>query len=374
MCNNTPCQIIDSTLRDGAQAAGVHFTRAERIDIAQALADTGIRLIEGGIPAAGEGPAADFLAVLRAVPRIDCIAWCRARVEDLEASLRAGARFTHFSIPASDRMLEGKLQWTRKEALETTARILDVSQSYGLVTSVGAEDASRADQSFITELFECAVDHGAARLRWADTLGICDPFQVTERMSYLVNRFGSLIEFHGHNDLGFASANSYAALRVGACTSVTVGGLGERSGNAALEQVAAQVAILGAEETGIKLEALPALCTLVSEASGRPIPPDRPISGERSFCHESGIHVDALLKDRDLYTGVDPRLFAREHEFLPGPDAGRGAIRYYAKTIGIDIDDDTAARIKEKFYYRTIIGGKNADPWSIFAEILREGA
>ena len=371
MYSNTACPILDSTLRDGAQAAGIHFTKSERIDIAKALADVGITLIEAGIPASGEGPAADFLAVVRAVPELDCVAWCRARLDDLEASLRAGARFVHLSVPASDIMLEKKLGWSREKALDTLATVLEAARSYGLVASVGAEDASRADQAFVEKLFDCAVEQGAVRLRWADTLGICEPFRVAERMERFVGRFSSRMEFHGHNDLGLASANSFAAIRAGAQASVTVGGIGERSGNAALEQVAAQTAILGGRETGINLDALPALCTLVAQASGREIPPDRPIAGSLCFSHESGIHVDALLKDRAIYTGIDPRLFAREHELLPGPDAGRRAIRHYAKQIGLDINDAQAIRIKDALY-RSHKGRKQDQPWALFARIARE--
>ncbi|OHE74518.1 MAG: hypothetical protein A2413_00440 [Treponema sp. RIFOXYC1_FULL_61_9] len=311
MKNKGRATIVDTTLRDGEQAAGVAFSRGERSHIAHILAAAGVEELEALVPAMGKEDEEGFTLLLDENPGIRLIAWNRMRRSDADASLRAGARFVHLSVPASDLMLRKKLGWEMPRAISETEYLVAYCRDRGAEVIVGAEDASRSERSFLVDLLGAAADAGAFRVRYADTLGVQDPFAVHEAVGYLIERIGAQVEYHAHNDLGLATANALAAVRAGAAVSVTVGGLGERAGNAALEQVAAALSLQDERETGIDLTRMTELCEVVSSASGRPIAPDRPLVGSAAFAHESGIHVDGLLKDAALYEFVRPECVGR---------------------------------------------------------------
>jgi homocitrate synthase NifV len=372
MNGKAPVRIIDLTLRDGEQAAGLCFPRARRIDIARALGDIGIREIEAGIPAMSREAEVDFSAIAEALPDMRIIAWNRVRVGDVEASARAGARSVHIALPASDVMLRLKLGWERERALDELRCVLARCRELSLEAVVGAEDASRADIGFLCRVYETAVDSGAIRLRYADTLGAEDPFTVLNVMRYLSSMFEVPIEYHAHNDFGLATANALAALQGGAWASVTVGGVGERAGNASLEQVACSSAFLFKDDLGIDLKRLKEIGDLVSSLSGRPIPPDKPIVGSMVFSHESGIHVDALLKDPSLYEYLRPELVGRERSFVPGIHSGRKALRHCARSLGFELDEPRLERlallVREHWS-----DGAPSDPWEAFSGLLSEG-
>jgi len=313
----------------------------------------------------------DFLALTKALPEIRVIAWNRVRAGDIESSARAGARTVHVALPASDIMLGRKLGWERERALDELGSVLLLCRKLGLEAIVGAEDASRADPAFLLGVYAAAVAGGAMRLRYADTLGAQDPFAAFDQMRYLSPMFEVPIEYHAHNDLGLATANALAALRAGAMASATVGGVGERAGNASLEQIACASALLLGEDEGIDLGRLAELTALASELSGRAIPPDKPIVGSMAFAHESGIHVDALVKDPASYEFLKPELVGRERAFVPGRHSGTRALRHCARTLGRDPDEAALERlaslVRERWAY-----GAPADPWAAFSKLLAE--
>jgi homocitrate synthase NifV len=362
-------RIIDLTLRDGEQAAGICFPRGRRIELARLLVEVGIRELEGGIPAMGREDEEDFLALTKALPEIRIIAWNRVRAGDIESSARAGARTVHVALPASDIMLSRKLGWERERALDELGSVLLLCGRLGLEVIVGAEDASRADPAFLLDVYAAAVAGGAFRLRYADTLGAQDPFTVFDLMRYLSPMFDVPIEYHAHNDLGLATANALAALRAGTMASATVGGIGERAGNASLEQVACASALLLGEDAGIDLRRMAELGALASELSGRAIAPDKPIVGSMAFAHESGIHVDALVKDPDSYEFLKPELVGRERAFVPGRHSGIKALRHCARTLGRDPDEAALERLSALVRERWSDGAP-ADPWSAFSNLL----
>jgi homocitrate synthase NifV len=372
MADKGSARIVDLTLRDGEQAAGVCFPRARRLELASALAEAGIREIEAGIPAAGQESEADFALLAHELPQLRLIAWNRTRRSDIEASARANARTAHLCLPASDRMLRLKLGWDRERALDELSGALELCGRLGLEAIVGAEDASRSDPDFLMNVFKTAVAGGAVRLRYADTLGIQEPFAVHEIMHCLVRSLGVPVEYHGHNDLGLASANALAALRAGAMASVTVGGLGERAGNASLEQVACASALQDGDDLGVALGRLMALNELVAELSARPIPRDKPLVGELVFAHESGIHVDGLLKEPGLYEFVSPALVGRSRFFVPGAHSGSKALKHCARSLGYDIDGPELSRLTS-IVRAEWSRGAPLDPWKTFSEILCEG-
>jgi len=347
--NSRRIVINDTTLRDGEQSAGVAFSLEEKLDIARRLDALGVPEMEVGIPAMGatERESIRVLASLGLSARL--MVWSRMHITDITACASLGVQLIDISVPASDQHLRSKLRRDRDWLLAEIQRHVRYGLDLGLDVCIGGEDASRADLDFLKRIIEVAQAAGARRFRFADTLGVLDPFSTYERIGALRAVSDIEIEMHAHDDLGLATANTLAAAKGGAThANTTVNGLGERAGNAPLEEVVVGLRQCHGIETGVDMREFPALSARVASASGRPVGWQKSLVGEGVFTHEAGIHVDGLIKDPNNYQGFDPQLVGREHRIVLGKHSGRRAVQLVMARLGRRLDDVAADTLLDR--------------------------
>lgn len=347
--NNKKVTIVDTTLRDGEQTAGVVFANAEKIVIAEMLSELGVDQLEVGIPTMGGDEKKAIKEIVKRNLKSSIMAWNRAVVSDIEQSIDCGVDAVAISISVSDIHIQHKLKTSREWVLENMVKSVEYAKKNGLYVSVNGEDASRADRDFLVEFINAAKQAGANRFRYCDTVGIKEPFGIRDDIKYIYDKTNFDIEMHTHDDFGMATANAVAGIKGGAShVGVTVNGLGERAGNAALEEVImALMLVYGYKGENINTQMFREVSEYVSRASGRELPIWKAIVGTNMFAHESGIHADGAIKDPKNYEAFDPAIVGLERQIVIGKHSGRAAVVNKFKEYNIDLTDEEATGILE---------------------------
>lgn len=360
--------IVDTTLRDGEQAPGVSFTIEEKINIAKLLDSMGVDVIEAGIPAMGSLEIETIQEIIKICQTSEVITWNRLKIEDIEASIKSNVKSVHISVPSSDIQIWNKLKKDKNWVLKEVENILDFTHKKGLKISFGAEDSSRADEEFLNELYLVAVRNGASRIRYADTLGILTPLEVFEKIEKIRKKINVDIDFHGHNDFGMATANGLMAFKAGAkFISCSVNGLGERAGNTALDEIVMAVKYLENGYSDINIKKFMKLSEIVAEYSGRKIWESKPFVGEKVFSHESGIHVDGIIKFPSNYEFYPPEDIGRTREIVIGKHSGIASLSSKLNEMGIKVSKQETENIL-KLYKEGLEKDKNRDIMTILCK------
>ena len=331
--------IIDTTLRDGEQAPGVVFSLHDKMEIASILDVAGVPEVELGTPVISGADVSHIRTLSSQGYGFRTACWCRAVDKDIAEASKTSVDQINISFPVSDillKVMNKDLHWLEKEM----KRLITYALQQFQYVSVGGQDASRTDRERLTWFTGMVNESGGHRVRFADTVGIMHPTKIQEWFGYFTKQFPDIeFEFHGHNDLGMATANTLTALESGChCASVTVNGLGERAGNAPLEEVVAALRTACHIDCGIDLKQLVRLSDLVASASGRELHLSKPVSGKMAFCHESGIHCSGLQKDPLAYQPFHPSEAGRTQSFMPGRHSGHASIEKILLSAGIELE------------------------------------
>jgi 2-isopropylmalate synthase len=352
--------IFDTTLRDGEQSPGATMNQQEKVRLARQLESLGVAVIEAGFPAASQGDFQAVKAIAESVDDIQVAGLCRAMPGDIDRAWEAvkGAKNPriHTFLATSDIHMEFKLNKTREQVLEIAENAVRHAAKYTANVEFSAEDASRSDWEFLAQVAEVAIKHGATTINMPDTVGYAQPHEYADLIRYLLENVKdsdkAIFSVHCHNDLGLAVANTLAALKAGARQAeVTLSGIGERAGNAALEQVVMSLATrpdLYSLETGVNTELLFPSCRLLSTIIGQPIGSYSPIIGNNAFAHESGIHQDGMLKNRLTYEIMTPASVGRKGtDIVIGKHSGRHALKSKVEELGYNLRDDQLGAVFE---------------------------
>lgn len=341
--------IVDTTLRDGEQTAGVVFSNHEKFRIAKMLDEVGVHQIEAGIPVMGGDEKKVIKEIVDAGLKASIMGWNRAVISDIKHSLDCGVDAVAISISTSDIHIQHKLRSTREKVLMDMVNACEFAKKHGLYVSVNAEDASRSDMEFLLRFAREAKNAGADRLRFCDTVGALEPFGTYERIKLIRDEVGIDIEMHMHNDFGMATANTLAGLKAGAThAGVTVIGLGERAGNAALEEVVMALKYTFGVDLGFKTHKFRELAEYVAQAAGRPLSVSKAVVGANMFAHESGIHADGALKHPGTYEVFQPEEVGLERQIVIGKHSGTAAIKAKFREYGIELDERTAEELLDR--------------------------
>ncbi|MBT2688124.1 2-isopropylmalate synthase [Bacillus sp. ISL-47] len=346
-------KIFDTTLRDGEQSAGVNLNFSEKLEIARQLERLNVDIIEAGFPAASRGDFASVQKIAQTIRNCSVTGLARAVISDIDAaweSLKDGAEpRIHTFLATSPIHRQYKLKKTKEEVIETAVETVKYAAARFPIVQWSAEDASRTELPFLAEIIEKVIQAGARIINIPDTVGYTTPQEYGEIFQYLKNHVPSIekvsLSAHCHDDLGMAIANSLSAIENGA-TQIegTINGIGERAGNAALEELAVALYIRNDHyqaSTSLNLQEISRTSSLVSKLTGMAVPANKAIVGRNAFAHESGIHQDGVLKEKTTYEIISPDLVGfQSNSMVLGKHSGRHAFKNRLMELGLDVSDE----------------------------------
>ena len=353
--------IFDTTLRDGEQVPGCTLNTNEKVEIAKALENLGVDVIEAGFPISSPGDFKSVVEISKAVKDVSLCALSRAVEKDIITAAEAlkFAKFPriHTGIGTSDQHIFTKIRSTKEEIIERGVAAVKLAKNFVDDVEFYAEDAGRTENEYLAKVIEAVIAAGATVVNIPDTTGFCLPDEYGAKIKYLIDNVKGIenvvISTHCHNDLGLSTANALEAIRNGARQiECTINGVGERAGNTALEEV---VMILRKHkrlnfDTNIKTQQLYPMSRMVSEMMKMPVQPNKAIVGCNAFSHSSGIHQDGVIKNRENYEIIDPaEVGVDESTIVLTARSGRAALNFRVKKLGVDISKDELEEIYELF-------------------------
>lgn len=349
MSKPTYIRIFDTTLRDGEQTPGVSLSVEEKIEIAQQLDLLGVDVIEAGSPMSSDGERKAVKEIVKAGLEAEICALARTTREDIDAALECDVDAVHTFISASDIQIKHALNLTREKVDELAVDAVDYIKSHGLTCEFSPMDASRADLEFLKRLCTSTQEAGADRINIPDTVGVMTPIGMYKLIREVKNAVKVPVSVHCHDDFGMAVANSLAGVEAGATqVHVTVNGIGERAGNAALEEVTMALQAIYKYETGINSKLLYNTSKLVSRLTGIPIQPNKAIVGENAFSHKSGIHTRGVIVEPLTFEPITPEMVGRRRRLEAGKLAGKHGIKAQLEELGFYPSEDQLKVIVNK--------------------------
>jgi 2-isopropylmalate synthase len=345
----TRVRIFDTTLRDGEQSPGVSITPEQKLQIAIKLDRLGVDAIEAGFPIVSHGEVEAIRNIKKSGLNAEICGLARTLSSDIDLVIDCDLSYVHTFIATSDIHMQYKLKMTPEEVIQKAVNAVEYAKSHGLQVEFSAEDATRSDLTFLTKVFRAVGEAGADRIDIPDTVGYATPEFISNLVGMIKEQISVPISLHCHNDFGLAVANSIAGINAGAtCAHVTINGLGERAGNASLEEFVMALQCLYKKEHNINTKLLYETSKSVSNIMGIAVQANKAIIGENAFGHESGIHTHGILNNPLTYEPIDPEMVGRKRWLQAGKHAGAHGIRAMLEDFGIECTDEQLHKIVEK--------------------------
>ncbi|NIR86867.1 2-isopropylmalate synthase, partial [Candidatus Bathyarchaeota archaeon] len=341
--------MFDTTLRDGEQTPGVSLTPEEKLEIADRLDKLGVDVIEAGTPITSRGEKTAVRKIAKAGLKAEICGLARTLKEDIDAVIECEVDSVHTFISTSEVQMKHALGLTQEQVLSRAMESVQYIKNHGLVCEFSPMDATRTEVKFLKEICSAAEEAGADRINIPDTVGVMTPATMRKLIEDVKSVVKVPISVHCHNDFGMAVANSLAGVEGGASQiHVTVNGLGERAGNAALEEVAMALHLIHGLKTGINTKLIYATSQLVSQLTGITIQPNKAIVGENAFVHESGIHTRGVAVVPRTFEPIKPELVGRKRRLVAGKHAGTRGIKTELEEVGIRPTKEQLKEIVER--------------------------
>lgn len=342
-------KVLDTTLRDGEQSPGVFISVNDKIEIAARLEEAGVDVIEAGFPVASPAEEKSVTEINSTVKNSIICGLARCNPKDIESAVRTGVKRIHLFIATSDLHLQYKLRMSREEVMSAVRRSVGSVTERGIEVEFSCEDATRSDMDYLVSVFNTAEEYGARTLNIPDTVGALSPPAMMKVVGEIKKRTVAELSVHCHNDFGLATANTLFGVMGGASqVHVTVNGIGERAGNASMEEVVMGIESFLSSGTSVKKEKLYGLSRIVSAATGMTVQPNKAIVGENAFAHEAGIHVHGMVNEVSTYEPIDPSVVGAERKIVIGKHSGLNSIQWVMKRNGIEADDEKSRGILMK--------------------------